>query len=207
MLISLPYLVKKYNLRIENVLHIGAHACQELEIYMEAGARYIHWVEANRYLYFKSKWRLDKKVNQITCAVISDQDDERVNFNITSSTQSSSMLKLKEHLKVHPDIREVKTQKRKTLTIDTLMRKSNLGGKHIDFLNLDIQGAELLALKGARKTLPRVNSIFTEVNEIELYEDCALVHEIDSYLSEFGFRRVEMKIFENCGWGDAFYIK
>ena len=87
------------------------------------------------------------------------------------------------------------------------MRKSNLSGKHIDFLNLDIQGAELLALKGARNTLPRVNSIFTEVNEIELYEDCALVHEIDSYLSEFGFRRVEMQIFENCGWGDAFYTK
>jgi FkbM family methyltransferase len=207
MLIPLSELVDKYDLRIENILHIGAHNCQELEDYIKFGAKYIHWVEANKKIYRKQKRALDKGTNQISCAVISDTDGEKVSFNITSSSQASSILKLKEHLKVHPDIRELKSEKRKTITIDTLMLKSNLGNKDIDFLNLDIQGAELLALKGAKKTLARVKTIFTEINEAELYEDCALIDEIDNFLKSFGFRRVEKKMFENCGWGDAFYIK
>ena len=207
MLISLSYLVKKYNLSIRNILHVGAHACQELEDYMKHGAERIHWIEADRKMYWKQKWRLNKKVNQITCAVVSDNDGSEVNFNINSSSQASSILKLKEHLNAHPDIKKIKSQKRTTITIDTLMEKSNLAGIDIDFLNLDIQGAELLALKGAKNTLPRVKTIFTEINEAELYENCARLNEMDSFLESSGFQRVEKKMFKEAGWGDAFYIR
>ena len=31
--------------------------------------------------------------------------------------------------------------------------------------------------------------------------------EIDEYLSNFGFSRVETKILDQYGWGDAFYKK
>ena len=48
--------------------------------------------------------------------------------------------------------------------------------------------------------------IYTEINTNTLYKDCALVSEIDEYLSKYGFIRVEtsMTPFE---WGDALYIK
>ena len=104
-------------------------------------------------MYWKQKWRLNEKVNQITCAVVSNNDGSEVNFNINISSQVSSILNLKEHLNTHPDIKKIKSQKRTTTTIDTLMEKSNSAGIDIDFLNLDIQGAELLALKGVKKHL------------------------------------------------------
>lgn len=207
MLIPISYLVKKYNLNLENIMHIGAHCCEELEDYIQCGAKHIHWVEANKKLYRKFRRRLDKSINHISCAVISDKDGESVSFKITSNLQSSSILKLKQHLQVHPEIREIKKQKRKTTTIDTLLKDSNLSKNNIDLLNLDIQGAELLALKGATNTLPGVKSVFTEVNEAELYENCALIHEIYDFLNSFGFRRVEKKMFGDSGWGDAFYVK
>ena len=206
MLIPLSTLVAKYDLKIENVLHLGAHTCEELDDYLQFGANNIHWIEANKKLYRKQKSRLDKKINRITCAVVSDIDGQKVDFKITSSSQSSSILKIKQHLISHPEIYEIKSQKRKTKTIDTLIKDSNLK-KEIDFFNLDIQGAELLALKGATETLPRVKGIFTEVNIKEMYEGCALIHEIDDFLKTFGFVRLEKKLFGNAGWGDAFYMK
>jgi hypothetical protein len=48
--------------------------------------------------------------------------------------------------------------------------------------------------------------IIAEVNRDELYENCARVDEIDSFLSEYGFERKETN-WEGQTWGDAFYIK
>ena len=78
---------------------------------------------------------------------------------------------------------------------------------NVNFLNLDIQGAELLALKSMEKYLKNVKYIYTEVNTEKVYKDCALMNEIDDYLQQFGFTRAVHKLFGNCGWGDALYIK
>lgn len=75
-----------------------------------------------------------------------------------------------------------------------------------DFINLDIQGAELLALKGATSILPFVKAIYTEVNEKELYEGCALIEELDAYLKQNGFTRILTNMTKH-GWGDALYIR
>ncbi len=87
--------------------------------------------------------------------------------------------------------------------------KSILPKYNIDFnfLNLDIQGAELKALKGMEEYLNKVDYIYTEVNEDYVYKDCALVNELDEYLKLFGLYRVETKWCENYKWGDALYIR
>ena len=76
-----------------------------------------------------------------------------------------------------------------------------------NFLNLDIQGAELKALKGMEEYLDKVDYIYTEVNEDYVYKGCALVSELDEFLGKYGFTRVETSWAGNCKWGDAFYIK
>ena len=54
----------------------------------------------------------------------------------------------------------------------------------------------------ARRTLQYLKSeYFSEVNEKNIYQ------EIDKYLEDFNFKRVETKWCENFGWGDALYIK
>ena len=51
---------------------------------------------------------------------------------------------------------------------------------------MDIQGCELLALKGAKTALARVDALYMEVNEKELYKGCGLMSEIDEALREYG---------------------
>ena len=46
--------------------------------------------------------------------------------------------------------------------------------------------------------------IYTEVNFEELYEDCALVNELDCFLGRKHFTRVTT-VDTGCGWGDALY--
>lgn len=78
--------------------------------------------------------------------------------------------------------------------------------KKYNFWNFDIQGAELLALKGADKYIKNVDAIYLEVNEKELYKNCGLIHEIDAFLSNYGFTR-EITFMTPHGWGDALYVK
>ena len=75
-----------------------------------------------------------------------------------------------------------------------------------DFLNMDIQGAELKCLKGFERNLGMINAIYAEVNEKELYAGCALLPELDAWLSEHGFVRVHTHMTPH-GWGDALYIR
>jgi hypothetical protein len=46
----------------------------------------------------------------------------------------------------------------------------------------------------------------TEVNNDEVYKNCVKVDELDKFLSDYGFERVETT-WDGGTWGDAFYIK
>jgi sugar phosphate isomerase/epimerase len=74
-------------------------------------------------------------------------------------------------------------------------------------VNLDIQGVELKALKGMGDYLKDVQYIYTEVNSDYVYKNCSIVGEIDDFLKQYGFSRVETSWFRDCRWGDAFYMK
>tara|TARA_B100001564_G_C20614439_1_gene659173 strand:- start:813 stop:1439 length:627 start_codon:yes stop_codon:yes gene_type:complete len=208
MLLELKDLVQKYDLDLKTVLHVGAHKAEEHDDYFDSGADKVHWVEGNEELALSISRKLDLNKNQISLAIVSSEDNQPTKFRVTNNGASSSILKLKEHLVKHPGIKEIRSEDRKTITIDTLMDESIIGkNEPIDMLNLDIQGAELLALRGAKQTLKRVKCILTEVNELELYEGCVLINELDQFLKEHGFKRVEKAMWQDCGWGDAFYIR
>ncbi len=90
--------------------------------------------------------------------------------------------------------------------MDTLIEEISLNIDNFNFINLDIQGVELLALKGFGDLLNKIDFVYTEVNVGYVYKDCALITEIDEYLSSFGFSRTETHLTE-MEWGDAFYVK
>ena len=46
----------------------------------------------------------------------------------------------------------------------------------------------------------------TEVNRAEVYENCGMINELDDYLNQYQFSRVETS-WAGGTWGDAFYIK
>lgn len=179
---------------IKNVLHIGAHTHEEDPLYKSWGLKdeNIIWVDAIEY------------APNTVIAVISDQDNEQVQFKVTNNKESSSILELGTHKDAYPHITVTNTIDMITTTISTLIKE--LATPIPDFWNLDIQGAELKALKGGEKLLKHVNSIYIEVNVNELYTDCARLNEIDDFLFKHGFIRVHLEM--TCHqWGDALYIK
>jgi hypothetical protein len=90
--------------------------------------------------------------------------------------------------------------------MDSIIEENQIDMSKFNFLNLDIQGCELFAIKGFDKYLNFFDFIFTEVNIDHLYENCPLLSDIDEYLSKFRFKRVELSMTE-WEWGDALYIK
>ncbi len=201
MLIPLHQLMKKYNVHIKGVLHVGAHECEELndyEVYIPRDK--ILWVEA-----MSDKVELSKRKYPnllIENAVVSDIE-ENVIFNISNNGQSSSILEFGLHSKFHPQVYYVNKFEVQTQLLKNIICKYNI---KYNFLNFDIQGAELKALKGMEEYLPNVDYIYTEVNNDYVYKNCALINELDNYLSQFGLIRVETK-WTTCNWGDAFYIR
>lgn len=74
-----------------------------------------------------------------------------------------------------------------------------------DLLWMDIQGAELLALKGMGPYLERVRLIHTEVEFLEIYRGQPLFQDVKRYLNHQGFRLIEFTNLEPYS-GDAVFI-
>jgi FkbM family methyltransferase len=68
---------------------------------------------------------------------------------------------------------------------DVLVEK---GIKEVDFLKMDIQGAEFLALQGAIKTLEKVTYLTLEVSIHQYNPGAAQFTDIDLFLQKCGFR-------------------
>jgi FkbM family methyltransferase len=202
MLIPLHDLVKKYNIQFKGILHVGAHECEELNDY----ERYIQrnqilWVEA---LPDKVQFCKQRYPNVLIENAIVSDTVEKVRFNVSNNGQSSSILEFGLHSTFHPHVQYIGYFESETKLLKDVISKYNI---NYNFLNFDIQGAELKALKGMEDYLNKVDYLYTEVNCDYVYKDCALIGELDEYLLKFGLERVETKWCENYRWGDAFYIR
>ena len=201
MLMRLDKLVKKYEIEPKGLLHLGAHEGEEAFEYDLLGFKPVVWVEADPDT-FK---RMNKHVshydeNFAICALISDVGGVKTKFNIANNGQSSSMLELGTHKREHPEVHYEGSVQMVTRTVDDL----GVDFRGFNFLNMDLQGAEGLAVKGAKRFLAHTDYIMSEINKRELYKGCVLVDELDALLPDF--ERVET-MWTRHGWGDAFYVR
>lgn len=204
MLIDLVQLKAIYNLNIEGILHVGAHHAEELPLYQKLEIPKVIWVEGDPSTYKVLASKIAKVANQKAYnLLVSDVEGQEVMFNIASFSQSSSILEFGSHKKSYPEITTKGHIKLKTVRLDKFFQNEMKG---INFVNLDIQGAELMALRGMGKLLDHVDYIYLEVNLIHVYKGGARLHQIDLFLGKRGFLRVEMKM-TKAHWGDAFYVK
>jgi FkbM family methyltransferase len=107
---------------------------------------------------------------------------------------------------------DVSAVKVPTITIDVFCDRHNINT--IDLLKLDIQGGELLALKGALNMLQKgvIKLIYSEVLFCDLYEGQAMFQDIAAYLHDFGYRTYGLYNFcyskdGALGWGDAIFFR
>ena len=190
---------------INGAFHIGAHECEELSFYRQLGVPSIDviWIDAIPQKVVEAKHR---GVPNVYHAVVTDQDNQDVIFHVSNNGQSSSVLEFGTHSQEHPWVTYVEDLPQKSITIQTFVKDNQIKMEKHNFWNFDIQGAELMALKGAGDLIHTAAAIYLEVNEKELYKGCGLIGEIDDFLLQYGFTRVATEMTVH-GWGDALYIK
>lgn len=194
-------------MQVHGVIHVGAHMGEEHEAYQAAGVKDVLWIEGDPAVAKRLK-RLLGGIDgyRFSNSLVTNEDGGLVEFMIANNEQSSSILALGTHSKSHPEVEYVKTKVLPSRTIDSLIWDEWKAGAYVyrNMINLDVQGAELLALEGTANTLGDVDYVYCEVNTKEVYVNCARMGQIDAYLRDF--RRVETKMTRH-DWGDAFYIR
>ena len=197
-------LLKKVNITVNGVFHVGSHDCEELDAYKENGVdkSNIYWVDANEDKVDLSRMR---GIPNVFYAAL-DNKEATVTFNVTNNGQSSSLLNLGTHKTSYPGIVVVDTRTVTTQKGINFVRENNIPIAQCNFWNLDIQGKELDVLKSMEHLIQYADAIYCEVNTEEVYEGCGLLSEIDAYLDVNNFVRVGIYM-TDAGWGDAFYVR
>jgi FkbM family methyltransferase len=206
MLINVAVLDRLFGIHPKSLIHIGAHLAEESEAYDNfnwAGLTGITWIEAQEELVEFLKIKLDANRNRVLKVCAWSLSGEKKYLNITSNSQSTSLLNFGEHSELYPEIYVKRKCEVKTSRLDEVLEES----ENFEFVNLDVQGAELHVLIGMGEKLSHAKWIYTEVNSAEIYLDNVRVKELDEYLKKFGFKRVVTKWVGKDGWGDALYVK
>jgi FkbM family methyltransferase len=200
MLFNLKNIIKTFNLKIDGILHIGAHHGNEYKIYNDLNIDNCFFIEPLKHNFDV----LIKNVPHELCMNIALGNENKqiemfVEYN--NQSQSSSILEPLQHLIQYPNIKFTSKDMVEMRRLDDVEIPVNF-----NMINMDVQGYELNVLKGAPRTLEKVDIIITEVNRAELYKDCCMVEDLDTFLNFTGFQRV-FTSWDGGTWGDALYIK
>jgi FkbM family methyltransferase len=203
MIIKIKDIIKKYNMNISGVIHIGAHYGEEVNSYIEQGVKDIVLFEPLS----ENFDVIERNVSNLDANIIGHQvalgnDNRNIQMYLSSNNlESSSILKPKLHLIQHGHITFDGTEEVEMKKLDDYNYQT------YNFINMDVQGYELEVLKGATQTLKFVDYVYCEVNRDEVYENNAMIEDIDSFLEKYNMNRVETSWWEDGNWGDALYIK
>lgn len=202
MLLDLKSLIEKYDLKINGVIHAGAHHGQEYIAYKNIGIKDIVFIEPCQasFQVLKARFSEDRHVMMFNCAIGASSFTGNMHIEVANQGQSNSLLKPTKHIEQYPDIKFGAMEQVRVHRLDEL----SFDRKQYNMLYMDIQGYELEALKGASTVLKYIDCIYTEVNREELYEGCAQVGALDKYLKDF--ERVHTD-WSGGSWGDALYIR
>lgn len=206
MLISFNNIVKKYNMQIKGVLHIGAHHGEEVKDYIDHGIKELVFFEplsnSLKVLEENLSYHADK-ANIVVFPYALGNEEKEVEMYVSSHEgMCSSVLKPKIVLQQYPAITFDEKEVVKMIRLDD----AEVEFENFNFMNIDVQGYELEVLKGAEKTLNTIDYVYTEINRVEVYENAPHVDELDAFLSTYNFSRVATD-WSGDTWGDALYIK
>ena len=197
--------LNNHNIKVNGVLHIGAHLCEEKPFYnsiLNVPDDNIVWVECNPALV---NYTTSCGIKNVFCATLDKEEKEQV-VHLANNGQSSSLLEMGTHADYYNHIYYIGDIKVHTKTLSNFLTENKLDEKKYNFYNLDIQGKEYDVLLGSEHILEHIDAIYTEVNEEYVYKNCGLMKDLDVLLENYGFKRVLTHMTEHK-WGDALYVK
>ena len=195
-------LFERHNIIPLGAIHVGAHECPEIGCYSKLFKEKVIWVEANPDTYQKAKKVADRHDQKCYNFAAYHADAEKLTLYIPQREDISSLYPSHEM----PVTQMVEVQ---TKTLSSLFKEEHLDIDNFDFLNVDVEGAELNVLRGFEDNLDKIKYIFIEVsNQPRFAGSEATFEKISSYLNQKGFELAELSnSFQTLGWGDAFFIK
>ena len=117
------------------------------------------------------------------------KSNEKRNLYITEHPMCSSLYEPNEELlDFYNGFKVAKLKEKKeieTITLDDFINKEKI--EDIDFIKIDVQGAELDVLKGATNTIKNALKIVCEVEFIPLYKNQPLFGEVCNFLDQYNF--------------------
>jgi len=141
------------------------------------------------------------------CKAVGDEDGSAA-IHLTASPEANSLMGFQPGNPCAKWTQIVGTEQVDVCTLDRWCRQAGVDPKRVDVIKLDIQGAELKALYGAKHLLKTVKAVFVEVSFVSIYRDAPLFETIDAFLRESGYRRCAVYPSDQPqNWGDALYVK
>jgi FkbM family methyltransferase len=116
--------------------------------------------------------------------------------------KSSSLLSPDKHIDLVKFIDFKRKIVVKTITLDEFCQNNQIIG--IDFIHMDVQGAELMVLSGGKKSLTSIKAIWLEVSKVTLYKDQPLYEDIEKFMSENNFVLIKDTVDDITG--DQLYV-
>lgn len=127
---------------------------------------------------------------------------EKNDLSWNYGNKSSSLLSPKDVLKTHEWLKFNKTITVKTDTLKNFCIENNI--KEIDFVHMDVQGAELMVLEGAADVLENIKVFWVEVSDKELYEGQPLRNDVEKFMKNNNFFKAKSIVDDISG--DQLYI-
>jgi len=170
------------------LIHIGANDGAERERYARLGLNVL-WIEPIPSVFERLQANIAGSPGQRAVqALVSNVDDQEVDFNVASNGgASSSLLDFKAHKEMWPEVTFESALRLRTVTLPTLLARHEINLAPYDSLLLDVQGAELLILEGARPLLRRFRYVQAEAADFESYAGGATRAQIDAFMAAEGF--------------------
>jgi len=183
-----------------SVVHVGMHNATEVDAYKRAGFSDIVYIEADEALCVAQAGRKDIEVIN---AVVSDVEGEVSFYKASNRGVSSSILKPTAHLDNFRNVKFDAPVKLRAETLDqALQRSGNYNADTIDLLVLDIQGAELLALKSF-SDLHKVAVVKVDVHTKSFYKGATTINSLLNFFTKNNFRMVK---YSRSKYGSAIFV-
>ncbi len=203
MLLDFKHLVRKYQMKFDNVTAVGAHWGEEYEDYILAGAKHITMIEpcAKAFDVLRSKFGNNDNVRLYNCACGDTRGFATMytGDNTINHGQSNSLLAPALHLQLHKEVEFPDVEEVSIAFLDDMLEE----GKEPKLLVMDCQGYEGHVIRGAAETLKTVQYIYTEVNKKEVYRGNTHIDELKELLPDFEI--VEIGSWVGDAWTDCLF--